>query len=54
MAEIVTLVSKDGESTQKIADTDINRAEITRLRAAGWATKAETKAVETAEKRADK
>ncbi len=50
MAEI-TLVSTDGERTQKIEDTEVNRAEVTRLRAAGWA---EPKAQKAAEKAAAK
>ncbi len=50
MAETtVTLVSKDGEHTQKIADSVVNRAEITRLRAAGWAEPKEQRAAAKAE-----
>ncbi len=50
MAETtVTLVSKDGEHTQKIADTEVNRVEITRLRAAGWAEPKEQRAAAKAE-----
>lgn len=35
MSDII-LASKDGKLRQSIADTDVNRAEITRLRSLGW------------------